>query len=427
MSKKRKKQIISIGLLVVGNLIGAGILALPIQTGSAGLMLSCMAMIIFCGAMFFSAMVLTREAIESSADNFNYPSLYHRYLGSTGKWLAILTNMLILYGLLTAYLSGGTAIIINIFNIPDDTRFWEIIILMFLFTGLSSFTMGGTKFIARYNGRLMIMLGITFVFIVVLGVMHIKPERELYVNWHFIPFAIPVILTAFHFHNIIPSICKHLDWDKKAIIRAIIIGMLIGFVMNLIWVAVGIGVLPLFLGKHSIIYAFEHGLPATVPIAKVLQMPVFNIFAASFALIAICTSYIANGMGLIDFNRDLMKNISGKLHKLFVILITFIPPLAISLFFPNIFLKAIGVVGGVGIAILFGVLPAIVCFIKTKSLLLKLLSVFILLLFLFGVCIDLTDDLGIIKSSDVISEIKKEETENYEQENSVPKNVRDTE
>ena len=410
MADKSKKQIITIALLVVGNLIGAGILALPIQTGSAGLMLSAVIMIIFCGAMFFSAVVLTREAVETSEDNFNYPSLYHRYLGSAGKWLAILTNMLILYGLLTAYLSGGATIIISIFDIPNDTRFWEIVILIVLFAGLSSFTMGGTKFIARYNRLLMLILGVTFVFIVVIGMMHIKPERELYVNWRFVPFAIPVILTAFHFHNIIPSICKHLDWDLKVIIKAIIIGMLIGFVMNLIWVAVGIGVLPLFLGTHSILYAFEHGLPATVPIAKVLQMPLFNVVAATFALIAICTSYIANGMGLMDFNRDLMKNISGKLHKLLVILITFFPPLIIALLFPNIFLKAISVVGGIGIAILFGVLPAIVCFIKTKSRLLKLLSIFILLLFLFGVCIDLADDFGIIKSSEVISEIKKEDS-----------------
>jgi len=404
---KNKKQIITISLLVVGNLIGAGILALPIQTGSAGLMLSAVAMIIFCGAMFFSAVVLAREAVETSTDNFNYPSLYQRYLGSAGKWLAILTNMLILYGLLTAYLSGGATIIISVFDIPNDTRFWEIVILMVLFALLSAFIMGGTKFIARYNRLLMLILGVTFVFIVVIGMMHIKPERELYVNWQFIPFAIPVILTAFHFHNIIPSICKHLDWNLKVIIKAIIIGMLIGFVMNLIWVVVGIGVLPLFLGNHSIIYAFEHGLPATVPIAKVLQMPIFNVVATSFALIAICTSYIANGMGLMDFNKDLMKNVSGKLHKLLVILTTFLPPLIIAMLFPDIFLKAIGFVGGIGIAILFGVLPAIVCFIKTKSRLLKLLSIFILLLFLFGVCIDLADDFGIIKSSDVISEIKK--------------------
>jgi len=55
------------------------------------------------------------------------------------------------------------------------------------------------------------------------------------------------------------------------------------------------------------------------------------------------------------------------LHKLLVVIITFLPPVIISVFFPNIFLKAIGIVGGIGIAILFGILPSIVFFIKTKS------------------------------------------------------------
>ena len=136
--------------------------------------------------------------------------------------------------------------------------------------------------------------------------------------------------------------------------------------MNIIWIAVGIGVLPLTVGKHSIIYAFEHRLPATVPISQVLGMPSFTIFATSFALIAICISYVANGMGLIDFNRDLLANPAGKSNKFLVAGLTFIPPFIISIFFPQVFLKAIGVVGGVGIAILFGVLPAIVFFIKNK-------------------------------------------------------------
>jgi len=240
---ENKKQIIAISLLVVGNLIGAGILALPIQTGGAGLIYSAIAMIVFGGAMFFSAIVLTREAVESATDNFNYPSLYHRYLGGTGKWIAIFMNMLILYGLLTAYLSGATTIIISLFDLHDSSRFLEIIILVVLSLGLSAFAMGGTKFIAKYNGLLMIILGISFLLIVILGIMNIKPERELFMEWRFLPLAIPVILTAFHFHNIIPSICKHLDWDMKTVVKAILIGMLTGFAMNLIWVAIGIGVL----------------------------------------------------------------------------------------------------------------------------------------------------------------------------------------
>jgi len=390
-------------LLVVGNLIGAGILALPIQTGGAGLIFSLLAMVVFCGAMFFSAVTLAGEAVAARADNFNYPSLYQRYLGRFGKWIAIITNMLILYGLLTAYLSGGAAIILNMCKISTDSAFWQVGIVLALFAVLSAFTMCGTKIIAKYNSLLMIILALTFVVIVGIGVAHIKPERELFFNLKFLPVAVPVILTAFHFHNIIPSICRHLEWDIKSIRTTMALGMAIGFIMNLIWVAVGIGVLPLALGQHSIIYAFEHGLPATVPIAQILQMPLFSIIATVFALVAICTSYVANGMGLMDFNQDLLENTLGKSGKILLVVLTFLPPLIIAIFFPQVFLKAIGVVGGVGIAVLFGVLPAIVFFIKAKTLKTKLLAIL-----MAALGSDLLNDFAIIDSSAVIAEIKAE-------------------
>ena len=40
-------------------------------------------------------------------------------------------------------------------------------------------------------------------------------------------------------------------------------------------------------------------------------------------------------------------------------LLTFIPPLAVSAAYPALFLKALDVVGGVGISLLFGVLPGL--------------------------------------------------------------------
>jgi len=410
---KKGKAIFIMALLIVGNLIGAGILALPIQTGGAGLIFSVAAMIVFCGAMYFSAVTLAREAVDARTDNFNYPSLYQRYLGRFGKWIAIVTNMLILYGLLTAYLSGGAAIILGVFGISANSAFWQLITVLILFAGLSAFTMCGTKIIARYNGILMIVLGVTFVLIVGIGVVNIKPQRELFFNLGFLPVAVPVILTAFHFHNIIPSICRHLEWDIKSIKTTMAVGMGIGFLMNIIWVAVGIGVLPLAIGKHSIIYAFEHGLPATVPIAQTMHMPVFSVLATIFALVAICTSYVANGMGLTDFNRDLLENTIGASGKIIIAGLTFLPPLFVAIFFPQIFLKAIGLVGGVGIAVLFGVLPAIIFFLKAKTLKARLLAVVMALLFLAALGSDLLNDFGIIDSSAATGEIKlKAETEN---------------
>ncbi len=401
-----RKEIFMIALLVVGNLIGAGILALPIQTGGAGLIFSLITMVLCCGAMYFSAVTLAQEAVEAKSASFNYPSLYQRHLGLTGKWVAVITNMFILYGLLTAYLCGGSAIIMNVFGIPSGNMLWQIATVLGLFAALSAFTMGGTKIVARYNGLLMVVLAVAFAAIVAIGATRIKLKREFFFNLQFLPIAVPVILTAFHFHNIIPSISTHLGWDMKAIKTSMGIGMGIGFLMNLIWVAVGIGVLPLVIGRYNIVYAFTHGLPATIPISEILKNPTFSLFATIFAIVAICTSYIANGMGLMDFNRDLLVHSAGKSGKVLLASLTFLPPLLIAVLFPHVFLKMIGIVGGVGIAVLFGVLPAIVYFKKSKSAKGKVLAVTMLILFLTALTCDLLNDVGIINSKVEVQAIK---------------------
>ena len=404
----KKKGIVMIALLVTGNLIGAGILALPIQTGGAGIFFSCMAMLVFCGAMYFSALVLAREAAERKQDNFNYPSLYGHYLGPTGKWLATGANLLILYGLLTAYIGGGSAIIVSAIS-PEggSNQLLNIAVTLALFFSLSAFTAAGTGFVARYNQVLMLFLGLSFAALVFMGAGNVEIKRMLFHDIHFLPVAIPVILTAFHFHNIIPTICRDMEWDIKAISRAMLLGMVIGFSMNLIWVGVGIGVLPLTIGSNSIIAAFQQGLPATVPLGRVLANPLFSAVAIAFSLTAICTSYGANGIGLMDFNRDIL----GTTSKSKVLAATFLPPLLIALLFPTVFLKAIGVVGGVGIALLFGILPSVIYFMKNKNVPARLLALATGILFTAALVADLANDFKIIDTDKILVEMQKEAAE----------------
>ena len=393
-----------ISFLVAGNLIGAGILALPIQTGGTGVLYSFLAMVIYCGAMYFSARVLAVEAVESRQSDFNYPSLYGNYLGSAGKWLAVLANLLILYGLLTAYIGGGSAIVVAaIESKTGGGAGVNVVVTLTLFLLLSLFTAAGSAIVARYNVLLMIFLVLSFSVLVVMGSGHIELERMIFHDIRFLPVAIPVILTAFHFHNIIPTICRDMNWDVKSISRAMAMGMLIGLVMNMIWVGVGVGVLPLTLGSNSIVSVYQQGLPATVPLGKVLANPWFSAVALGFSLTAICTSFAANGLGLLDFNRDLLKNGSPVLLGA----ATFLPPLLIALLFPSVFLSAISVVGGVGIALLFGVLPAVIYFLKNHEPRRRLFAVLVGSLFVVALAIDLCNDFGFIDTDAIIADLQQ--------------------
>lgn len=368
-ASSEKAAIIAAAALIAGNLVGAGILGLPINTGLAGLWPSLLAMLAGGALMYLTAIILGDQAINSRRETFDYPSLYEAFLGKTGKWIAIAANMIILYGLLTAYFTGGSKIVASLGG-------WEsqpTLVLLLFSIPLIVLTCINLSFIEKLNTLLVLLMIGSFAVLVFMGAGQIQVSRMGYMDWAFLPATLPIIVTAFHFHNIIPTVSAGLNWDRSRFRRAVAWGMIIAFTMNGLWVLVGIGVLPL-LGENSILASFETNTPATVPMAIQIQSSLFTLCASFFALAAICTSFLANGLGLQSFIRDLLANTFRIESRPLAIIATFAPPLLIALVYPDIFLKALDIVGGVGIVVLFGVLPTLMILMdRTRSLGLRLL------------------------------------------------------
>jgi tyrosine-specific transport protein len=385
------KHTFLLSLLVVGNLIGAGILAMPIVTGIAGYLPSLVIMAIFASGMFFSAMVLVNEANATKDETFNYPSLYEKHLGFWGKWVASIANIIILHGLLTGYLAGGSQVIVSALGIEHT---FTPVVLFLLFAVLSFIAISGMSVIQKYNSFLIISLWMAFAFLVFIAMQSVDDKRLLHVDYSFLPLAVPMIVTGFHFHNIIPSLCKDASWSKD-ILKPIAIGMIIGFVMNAIWIYVGAGVVPEF-GKLSLDTAWLGGLPITVEMSGILDSKIFSIMAMLFAIVAISSSYLANGMGLKDFTNDMLVNTFGIDNRYFLYALSFLPPLFIAYFFADIFLKAIGIAGGVGIVLLFGILPSVIYYKKADTTFKKSVAIFFFLAFGVALIFTLLQTFGVL-------------------------------
>lgn len=354
-TKSATATIIATAALIAGNLIGAGILGLPINTGLAGLLPSMAAMLAGGAMMYLTAIILGDEAARSRNATFDYPSLYETYLGRFGKWIAIAANMIILYGLLTAYFTGGEKIVASLIG-------WESrpLLLMLLFSApLIVLSCINLSFLQRINTLLMLLLVLSFAVLVLMGSGHLQIKRMVYMDWLFLPLTLPIIVTSFHFHNIIPTVSADLNWDMTLFRKSVFWGMLLALVMNCLWVFIGIGVIPLT-GENSILESFHTNTPATVPMAIQIRSGLFTLSASIFALVAICTSFLANALGLQNFIRDLLANVFRIENRPLVITLTFVPPLLTALIYPDIFLKALDIVGGVGIVVLFGILPTLI-------------------------------------------------------------------
>ena len=343
--------------------------------------------------MFYSSIILSREAVEKQEANFNYPSLYKQYLGTAGKWVAVFANLIILYGLLTAYLTGITTIVTNLFHISIP-HIWIMLIFFAIVTVIS---MAGIEAISKYIALLVVAKCAVFVVLIFMAGGGIRMENLSHMDLALFSCGIPILVTAFHFHNIIPAICQTLKWDFKIIKRTMLIGMAMGFAMNASWLLIGIGVLPLDSSPVGLINAFIKNLPATIPLSEAIHSKTFQILALFFAVVAITTAYLANGMGLIGFMDDLIFHRLGKTNPLFSRALAFLPPLAISILYPDLFLKAIDIAGGFGIVTLFGILPSIIALKKARNGRERALGVMMLLLFGIFFLFETAQELGFLK------------------------------
>ena len=353
---------LTIVLLITGTTVGAGMLGLPIKTGLSGLFPSILAMIVVWGLMLSTAWILASRIIASDHTTSDLPTLFQQELGTPGKWLSIIGYLTIFYGLLVAYLSGASSILVNLVQLPLARQTW-IIIFFIVATGIILF---GLDLVRKGNAVIMTVLGISFVFLLIKTGQNLNPQHLSYTDWHFVPSALPIIVCAFAFHAIIPTVCRSLKWQSRACWQALFMGTLLALVLNALWVIVVIGALPLAgQGQENILAAFHANLPATVPLSMVFHSKVITTAGMFFSLTAIITSYFGVGIAFMGFFRDIISSFGKKSNRFKEALLTFGPPFVVALVYPNLFLKALDLVGGIGLLLVFGCLPGLML-IKSK-------------------------------------------------------------
>lgn len=109
----------SAALLIAGTAVGAGVLAIPIQTGLAGLVPAVLGIILVWLAMLCAGLVLAGSLITYPLQNTDLPSLFQNELGTVGKWLSTIGYLIIFYGLMTAYLAGSVSVLGSLFSSAD--------------------------------------------------------------------------------------------------------------------------------------------------------------------------------------------------------------------------------------------------------------------------------------------------------------------
>ena len=334
-------------------------LALPSVSSSSGFFPSLVSNIICWLFTMLTGLFLMDVCIWSKKKEVHLSSIAENYLGKTGKYLVIFLFLFLYECLLVSYFSGGVPcfqnVISSVFNtqtmhLPETSTFVGFGAFIFILVAL------GTAWIDRVNFLMMIGLVLCFFGFVGLGSNNVQNELLCKSNWAYFASPIPIMIGAYGFHNVVPSLVYYLNKDRKRIKQSIIIGTLIPLIVYSIWQWLTLGSVP-----TSILQSANEsgGIPIIEALFQITHSPLLKSLAFSFTAFAIITSLLGVSFSMVDFLGDTTGLPPHGPNRIWLSLVTILPPLAIAYFYPNLFVTVFGYAAGFGEALLNGLFPII--------------------------------------------------------------------
>lgn len=353
--------------LFAGTAIGAGMLALPIATGGSGLLPAVIYMTLW-SAYSLGTLLLLLECMGYEKKELapGFISLSHLFSGHVGRGLIQGSFALLLYAVTAAYMIGGGQLCHKILSSLGGSLSLEMLCFLFsaffaLFASFSLHYVGWINQILMYGliGSFAIMATLIAPQLDWASMSHVAPLKYL------IP-STTVVVLSFACHNLLPSIVDYLDGDFRAIRRSIFIGMLLPWLIYLLWNVVIIGGLPTA-GPGSVLDIQHHHASHGGELAMLaeslthsLQHSFFSLdfLFVVFGLCAIITSYLGVSVSLKDFLIQKARLEHHAYAQSLGMACAYVPALWLALALPHGFSRVLGY-AGLMVTYLFGLSPVI--------------------------------------------------------------------
>jgi tyrosine-specific transport protein len=163
--------------------------------------------------------------------------------------------------------------------------------------------------------------------------------------------VVPIFLLTLVFHNVIPTVTKNMNYDRKAVFSCITVGSFVPFLLFLVYDYT-------ILGNVS-----GRGFQTVIDPIAVLQEAggpngeLLPDLVAGFCFLAITTSLI----GFVDGLQTILNPFFEENDKrdLIVPALITVPPVAVACFGEDVFLTALNLGATFGVTLLFLVIPAL--------------------------------------------------------------------
>lgn len=341
-------------LLIAGTTIGVGMLALPIVTGAGGFIPATLIYLLTWFFMLCTGLLLL-EVCTWMPTEANLITMTHRLLGPIGQSICWAVYLFLFVTVMIAHVAGGGDAMNAL--IGDALPKWAAMIVYVLL--FSPVVYLGTKMVDRFNILLMTGVLITYFSFIFFAGGHVDMALLKYSNWSKAWPAMPILLTAFTYQLIIPTLMTYMKRDVKKVRRSIILGTSIPLVVYVIWEVLILGNIPV----ERLLQAEASGEIATMPLKEILHNPMIYKIGSWFAFFVLTTSYVALALAFLDFVADGLKVKKEGTTKLALCLAIFGIPTFFAFVYPGIFIRALGYAGGISCALLFGLLPPLMAWV----------------------------------------------------------------
>ncbi len=327
-------------------------LGFPILTAAGGWYATLLFFGLIWAIMTLSALLMVEVTLRFPQET-NLSSIAKKTLGPVGAYSAWLIYVFFFYAIMTAYTSGGASILGDLLQahlqIPWNTTQGTLLFVGFF----ASIVFSGTTWVDWCNRLLMLALIGAYLTLIITAIPQVNPSHliigQIHTLWH----AVPVLITAFGFQLLIPSLKTYLHNHPSDLRTAVWLGSFLSLIVYILWEYVMLGLLP----SETLTSMSARGQPVTQltqTLDTLLPHPWIVWSMRVFGLFALLTSFIGVSLSIFDFFADafgIEKTIPGKLC---LIVLTFGIPTLFSLIYPTGFLMALGYAGTFGAILLIG-------------------------------------------------------------------------
>jgi tyrosine-specific transport protein len=349
-------------LLICGTSVGAGILGIPSDTAENGFGVSMLLFLLCWLFSTISALYYMEVHLWQPSPTANLLSITHYFFGSKFKAFVWLVYLALLYSLMCTYLLAGSSWIIQSVHFVTHISLSELSGMLGFIGLIGLFIFFGIRAVDHVNRWISVGLAVSYVCILAITMPTLHPHllQQLPQNVWAIPHALPLLITAFGYSIIIPSLSTYFERNAALLQKAVLIGSVITLFIYILWEIATLGNIPL-LGPHglrAIANSLDNGTAVASALIYITQNPYLATILTLFALFAVITSFLGVSMALYHTLADGLQMQTTGLHGALLLCLTYFPPMIFLWLIPTGFNQILSWAGAL-VAFLMGILPVV--------------------------------------------------------------------